>query len=164
MPGLIDVINVRFIQPYQYIILVTVLVVIFIIASYYAYNWYYITTMEIINDPVNDIANGEMRNKELTIQIFTVDWCPHCKTAKPEWATFCQEYNGKVINGYSITCDATGTDLTNENDANNAYLIKTYSIESYPTVILMKDNKRYDFDAKISRNTLSQFVDSVASD
>jgi len=165
MPGLIDVINSRFIQPYYMIILVVTIMVVFTIAGYYGYNWYYISNMSVMNDPTNDIANGEERDKELLIRIFTVDWCPHCKTAKPEWASFCEEYNGKVINGYVITCDKNGTDCTDDKtDPDVMYNIKTYNIESYPTVILTKDSKKYDFDAKISKNTLSQFVESVAND
>lgn len=164
MPGLIDVLNVRFFQPYYYIILVATLVVIFIIAGYYAYNWYYVSEMTVLNEPTNDIANGEIRNKELLIQLFTVDWCPHCKTAKPEWVKFCNEYNGKVINGYQVSCDEKGTNCTDDKNPDIAYILSTNKIESYPTVIMFKDTRRFDFDAKISDYTLGQFVNTIANE
>ena len=36
------------------------------------------------------------------LYLFKTDWCPHCKTAKPEWESLKSEYDGKSINGYTI--------------------------------------------------------------
>jgi len=93
--------------------------------------------------------------------LFHVDWCPHCHKALPEWQSFCDEYNNKNVNGYLIRCERNGTNCTDENDPKIAAIINENKIESYPTVILLKNDKRYDFDAKITRNSLEQFVQSV---
>jgi protein-disulfide isomerase-like protein with CxxC motif len=39
-------------------------------------------------------------------------------------------------------------------------LMDNYSISSFPTVILFKENQKYDFDAKITRYSLEEFVQS----
>ena len=101
-------------------------------------------------------------NKELNVLMFHVDWCPHCKKALPEWVAFCNEYNNKVVNNYKITCDKQGTNCTDDDSAEIKKLIAEYNIVSYPTVVLIKDNKRYDFDAKITKHTLEQFINSVS--
>ena len=128
--------------------------------GYYGYVTYYNTN---VSKPT-DIANTSPINSEILVQIFTVDWCPHCKTAKPEWASFCNEYDNTIIKNYTIRCDSNGIDCTNDKDPDIAALLAKNDIKGYPTVILFKDGKKYDFDAKISKHTLSQFVNSVAND
>jgi thiol-disulfide isomerase/thioredoxin len=163
MAALLDVINNRFIKSYYYSIIVFILLIIFSVASYYAYNWYYLPTKNKQNE-FKDVANVNTRHTEIVIQMYTVDWCPHCKKALPEWKHFCNQYNNKVINNYVIHCAEDGIDCTDDTDPDVKYLVSKNKIESYPTVIMVKDNKRYDYDAKITKENLSNFVLSVTND
>ena len=163
MATLLNVINNHFIKSHYYSFIIIILIIIFAITSYYAYKWYYLPTLNTEND-FKDVANVNKRHNEIVIQMFTVDWCPHCKKALPEWESFCNNYNNKVINNYVIHCDKSGLDCTDENDTDIQLIIKKNKIESYPTVILIKNSKRYDFDAKITMENLSKFVLSVAND
>jgi thiol-disulfide isomerase/thioredoxin len=88
-----------------------------------------------------------------------VEWCPHCKKADPEWATFSKQFNDKVIKGYTIKC--IDNDCTNDEDDSVADLLKRYNIDSFPTVKMEKDGNMIDFDAKITSSALGKFVDSV---
>ena len=89
---------------------------------------------------------------------FHVDWCPHCKKALPEWNNFKKQFADKEVNGYIVKCvDVDCTDETS--DVQN--MINKYSIESYPTVKMIKDNNTIEFDSKISTNTLEHFVNSM---
>ena len=89
---------------------------------------------------------------------FYTDWCPHCKTAKPEWENLKQEYQGKTINGYSIIF--TDVNCTNESPEVER-MMNTYKIEGYPTIKLVKDGQVVEYDAKPTKATLVQFLNSV---
>ena len=160
MPTLLEVINNRFIKSYYYTIIIIILLIIFSIASYYAYKLYYLPTLTAKND-FKDVANDNTRHKEIVIQMYTVDWCPHCKKALPEWKAFCNQYNNKVIKNYVIRCDESGMDCTDDTNPDIMYILKKNKIESYPTVIMVKDDKRYDYEAKITKENLTSFVLSV---
>jgi thiol-disulfide isomerase/thioredoxin len=101
-----------------------------------------------------DNSNG----KEAEIMLFYTDWCPHCKTAKPEWEQVKAEYNGKQIHGYTIIF----TEVNCTNDSPDVEkMMNTYKIEGYPTIKLLKDNQIIDYDAKPSKATLTQFLNTV---
>lgn len=100
--------------------------------------------------------NGESSNAEL--MLFSVDWCPHCKTAKPIWEELKTEYKNKTINGYTVLfTDVNCTTETPEIEK----MISNYKIEGYPTIKLLKDGQVIDYDAKPSKDTLSQFLNTV---
>ena len=90
--------------------------------------------------------------------MFYVDWCPHCKTAKPEWDKVKQQYNGKTINGTTILFKEVN--CTNET-ADVQEMISQYKIEGYPTIKLLKGNQVIDFDAKPTQDSLTKFLNGV---
>ena len=97
-------------------------------------------------------------NKQVEIILFYTDWCPHCKTAKPEWEDMKAEYEGKNINGYNLVF--TEYNCTNET-AEIEELMNKYSIEGYPTIKLIKDNQVIEYDAKPTKDTMEQFLNTV---
>jgi len=105
------------------------------------------------NVPV--VANS---NKTATLMIFSVDWCPHCKTALPEWEELKAEYEDKTVNGYTVVFQEYN--CTNEN-AEIEKLMDKYKIEGYPTVKLIKDNQVIEYDAKPTKATMSTFLNTV---
>ena len=84
----------------------------------------------------SNIEGLENDTNPATLMLFYVDWCPHCKTAKPEWDSLKEEYEGKTINGYVINFEEYN--CTTENSETDALLDK-YKIEGYPTIKLLKD-------------------------
>lgn len=107
------------------------------------------------NIPKDENGNS---NKTATMMLFYVDWCPHCKTAKPEWNDLKAEYDGKAINGYTVTF--VEYNCTNESAEVNGLMDK-YSIEGYPTIKLLKDNQVIEYDAKPTKSTMEQFLNTV---
>ena len=97
-------------------------------------------------------------NKTATLMLFYVDWCPHCKTAKPEWESLKADYDGKSINGYTVYFEEYN--CTNET-AETAQLMDKYNIEGYPTIKLSKDNQIIEYDAKPTKATMDQFLHTV---
>lgn len=162
MVKFLDYVNNK-IQPYSLYITVVILIIIFMIISYFAFSKF-MNKMKSPNTKFSDVANIGRRENEIIVMFFFVDWCPHCKTAKPEWNSFCDEYNEKVVNDYIINCDRSGTNCTNDDDDEINTMISQYKIESYPTIILIKDGKRYDFDAKVTRSSLEEFIKTVSKE
>jgi hypothetical protein len=69
------------------------------------------------------------------------------------------QFNGKVVNGYTIKC--IDNNCTDDEDENINNLIQRYNIDSYPTIKMEKDGKIIEFDAKITSTALGKFVDTV---
>ena len=148
----------KIISPYSTYILIAILLVIFLLAATYVYNKYYVKEMAKKDNKFADVANANKRSHEVVIYFFNVDWCPHCKTAKPEWEKFAKLYNGKEKGEYVIKClDYNCTDET----AEVTKVINQYNIESYPTIKMLKDNQVIEFDSKITEYTLEQFVNTM---
>ncbi len=147
-------------KPYYTPMMIGLIVIIFLFASYYAYTLY--VSPKIENELHMDVANAKQRNKQASIYYFYTDWCPHCKKASPEWSKFKSKYgdNSNLVNDYKINC--IGVDCGNEEDPQVKDLVSLHSVNSYPTVKLVLDKGDViDFDSKITNDTLEQFVNTV---
>lgn len=136
------------------IVLVSLL---FIVLGYYTYKQY-ANGKTTFNANREHTQKDQNSNKTATLMLFYVDWCPHCKTAKPEWESLKSEYDGKTINGYTVlfieyNC-TTETEEISE-------LMNKYNIEGYPTIKLVKDNQVIEYDAKPTKSTMEQFLNTV---
>jgi len=161
MPRIEDLLFTR-LKPYKFYITVAVIVLVFLIVSVFVYkNFYnYFTSAKSLG---SDVANSGLENPVAEIRLFHVDWCPHCVKALPEWQSFCSEYNGKIVNGYMVQCvehNCTKAVDYPQTNLETKTLMDNYSITSFPTLILFKENQKYDFDAKITRYSLEEFVQS----
>jgi thiol-disulfide isomerase/thioredoxin len=97
-------------------------------------------------------------NKEAELLFFYAEWCPHCKTAKPVWDDLRTEYENKTINGYTIVF--TEINCTKES-AEVEKMMDKYNVEGFPTIKLIKDGQIIEYDAKPTKETLNQFLNSV---
>lgn len=165
------------VKPYYFYILAVLLVFIFIVVARFAYQSYYVKMKK--NRNFTDVANTNNHKPIVAIYFFHVDWCPHCVKAVPEWNAFFDAYNNKEVNGhvvkcYDIDCTDDNGDEVIQLDASTGSstgvaptpikiveLIKKYNIDSYPTIKLTKDDVVVQFDAKVTKQNLIQFVNSV---
>ena len=97
-------------------------------------------------------------NSAAELLFFFADWCPHCKAAKPIWNDLEAEYENKTINGYKVVF--TEIDCSTET-AETDQMMNKYKIEGFPTIKLLKDGEVIEYDAKPSKETLSQFLNTV---
>ena len=97
-------------------------------------------------------------SKDVELMLFTVDWCPHCKTAIPEWEQVKEVYEGKSLNGYNIIF--TEVNCTSESP-DVEKMMNEYKIEGYPTIKMLKDGQVIEYDAKPTKETLIKFIDTV---
>jgi thiol-disulfide isomerase/thioredoxin len=161
MANLVDYISGK-LRPYSRYITFSIIFIIFVLISIYVLV-NFVNKKDDEAQKFKDVANTGNRLNEIEVMMFHVDWCPHCKKALPEWYPFCDQYNNTKVNGYTIKCNRDGTNCTSDEDPKIASIISQYKIESYPTIIIMREGKRYDFDAKITKSALEQFVESVTS-
>ena len=131
--------------------------IILLISAYFIYNKY--TNSKTSFHPNREhIPKDINSNKTATLMLFYVDWCPHCKTAKPEWDSLKAEYDNKTINGYNLSL--IEYNCTNESEE-TSQLMDKYNIEGYPTIKLVKDNQIIEYDAKPTKSTMEQFLNTV---
>lgn len=148
---------------------ITLLVILLILATLYAYNNFFIPNEE--NKKFKNISNDAAgtsyaygNGKSVIIYYFTVDWCPYCKNSKDDWANFAANYNGRVMNGFTITCkDVNCTDPKSKHPDDVQEYIDKYDIIGYPTVKMVKNGKVIDFDAKVTNVSLTKFVETIVN-
>jgi thiol-disulfide isomerase/thioredoxin len=144
--------------------IITIIVVVVIAAGLY-YLYQHAQKVEE-EKQMKNIANANPNGYTLSILMFHVDWCPHCKKALPEWRAFCDEYDGKQVGGYMVECK--DLDCTDNKDPAMKSLTDKYIVKQFPTikaVLAGKDGVEttVDYDAKVNKKNLEQFVISVAS-
>ena len=147
-------------RPYTLYISVIFLIIIFLIASMLLYRQFSKSNLSQTKK-FEDVANNGSRMNEITVRMFHVDWCPHCKTSLPEWQAFSEQYDGTKVNGYMIVCKSEN--CTNDKNPQTKGMLDEYKITSFPTVFALKDDKRYDFDSKVTKGALDQFVQYITS-
>lgn len=132
------------------IILVSAIVLIGV--SYYVYNTYVMPRLEPSFVQNNEFVKDN--DKEAELMLFYVDWCPHCKTAKPIWNNMKEKFNGKMVNNTKLFFKEVNCEKEEK-------LADKYKIDGFPTIKLVKDNEIVEFDAKPSEETLTQFINST---
>jgi thiol-disulfide isomerase/thioredoxin len=148
----------KFIKPYNRIILIIFLVIIFSAVSLFFYNRY--LKQKIVKNKFQDVANADNRAPTADIYFYHVDWCPHCVKAQPEWNKFVEANNNKLINGVILV--AHSIDCTDNNDPSIKDILQKNNINSFPTVKLTIDGEgTIDFDSKIKQSSLESFVNTV---
>jgi len=157
MASVLDTFLRTYIYPYSTVLFIIFLIVVFSVAGYYGYKRY--ASPKLNKAKHEDVANANVRDKDMDIYFFHVDWCPHCKTASPEWEKFSKENNGKVVNGSVVNCH--DINCTDDNDPEINDMIKQFDIKSYPTIKLIKDSNTVDYEAKVTKDNLDKFIQAV---
>ena len=129
------------------------LVIIVLLIAIYMYN----NQKSKSQQKIENFESGTA-DKTAELKFFWVEWCPHCKTAKPEWDKLKAEYTNKPINGYNviftdIDCTKTTAEIEKQ--------MEIYNVEAYPTFKLIKGNQVIDFDAKPIKDTFVKFLNTV---
>jgi thiol-disulfide isomerase/thioredoxin len=139
------------------VIAVIIFILLVLLLAYYTYKQY-TDGKTSFHANREHIPKDQNSNKTATLMLFYVEWCPHCTNAKPEWESLKEEYDGKNINGYTVSfvehnCTTETAEITQ--------LMDKYSIEGYPTIKLIKDNQVIEYDAKPTKSTMEQFLNTV---
>jgi thiol-disulfide isomerase/thioredoxin len=136
--------------------IIIIVVVLFIILAFF----YYFNYVSPKFTTSYQIKEGEFNtpSKQAELLFFYADWCPHCKSAKPIWNEIKTEFQNRTINGYNILF--TEINCSNEN-AETEQMMNKYNIEGFPTIKLLKDGQIIEYDAKPTKDTLREFLNTV---
>lgn len=151
--GLKEII-MNIINPRKMTIWIILVIILLIIGGMYVYNQ---TKDAVKSSPDTNVPNANMRSKEAVFNFFYADWCPHCQTAKGPWNKFKSNYDGKEINGYKVKCRPV--DCTNSDK--NKTKMDEYNVDGFPTIKVDVDGSKIDFDAKITENSLADFLKTM---
>ena len=108
--------------------------------------------------PNYSAVEGFSKDKSAELLFFYADWCPHCKTAKPDWAEIVSKYENTIINGHKVVF--TEINCTTETE-DISQMMNKYKIEGFPTLKLLKDGQVIEYDAKPTKETLDEFLNTV---
>ena len=153
-----DLLYNKFFRTHGNTILILLVLILLIIVANYGYHKFYLDKphQNLANDNINAV-NGIV----IKIYMFSADWCPHCTKASPSWNKFKTEYDGKIVNGYKISCQKVDC----SNRENPAPLQTKYGIKQYPTILAVKPNGKDDeeikYDSKITTENLETFMREI---
>ena len=104
----------------------------------------------------NNSENFESEQEPVILYLFFVDWCPHCKTAKPQVAELEKQLaaknnkvKGRTVEVRLVNCE--GTDEEKE-------LAKRNDVKAYPSVVLEKDGDKIEYEQGVSVDGLNNFL------
>ena len=99
----------------------------------------------------NVVSGDAMQDGTARVIMFYVDWCPHCKKAKPIWQGLHEQFDGKTQGAYTLSIESVNC----ESDVPTA---KLYDIEAYPTFKFVRKDKIYTYKGPLRKDTLTQFI------
>ena len=134
-------------------------VLLFAIIAILYYFYYMVPQMKAKYQPNSEnVPESSGTGNTAELLFFYADWCPHCKSAKPIWNDLKSEYENKTINGYKVVFTEINC---SEETAEVDKMMNQYNVEGYPTIKLLKDGQIIEYDAKPSKDTLVQFLNTV---
>lgn len=97
-------------------------------------------------------------NDEVGVKMFYVDWCGHCKTAKPGYKQFMDEYNNTQVKDKKVKVEMINCE---ENEA-TAKMASDYEVKGYPTIIAEVNGQKHVYSGSDkSSQGFSSWVNSL---
>lgn len=142
-------------------IVILLLIALFLAIAFYVYNNY-------IAPRINPdfVANREFKEGEdsdvAELYLFHVDWCPYSKKAKPIWKKIKSKFNNKTINNTNIRLKSIDGEKNNkELEKFEEKYLNGKKVDGYPSIYMVKGQDVYEYEAKPSVKTLTEFINSV---
>ena len=101
----------------------------------------------------NVVEKPDPKEDEVILILFFVDWCPHCKTVKPEWEKL-MKLNNTKINGKTVKIQAANAEGS-EVEKNAA---RDNNVEGYPTIKLISQSQVLDYNGARNAPAMEKFV------
>ena len=163
MPSIVSSLYKDFVKPFSFQLLLLFLIVLFSAIGYYAYSKYYIPKSKEY-DLGKNVANANDRNTEANLMFFYADWCPHCQNAKPIIESEKAKYADTLVNNRKVVF--VNVDCSDDTDPKVQALVQEYNIKGFPTLKMVYSKEDgtpmvVDFDAKITKYSVDQFINTV---
>lgn len=105
------------------------------------------------SDINNVVEKPDPKENEVILLLFFVEWCPHCKTVKPEWNKL-MKLNNTKINGKTVKIQAANAEGS-EVEKNAA---RDNNVEGYPTIKLISQSQVLDYNGARNAPAMEKFV------
>ena len=93
-------------------------------------------------------------DKSAVLYYFYTTWCPHCKKTMPIWDELVSELNNNELNGVTLTLIKVDCDKEQS-------LAESFNVQGYPTIKLVYGGKTIEYDAKLDKSTMMEFLNST---
>ena len=94
----------------------------------------------------------------ISVKMFFVDWCGHCKTTKPGFKQFMEQKNGSEVKNKKVKIEM----INCEENERNAKLASKYQVKGYPTIIAESNGKKHVYEnADRTANGFSKWLESL---
>lgn len=130
--------------------IITVLLLLYIIL-------YYLKTTPTGVTTTNKEVTTTDGSKAGELTLFFATWCPACKSIKPEWEQFRNDYSNKKINGAVLLIREVDC---SEPDPETEDIMNQYNISGFPTVKLTYNGTITELQQKPTYDNLAKFVNS----
>lgn len=136
-----------------------VIYTIFIICFCFGLSYIAYTIVRKIQSEVGAdfIPNNEFSKKGVdspdVLMFFFANWCPHSQKSKKIWEQIQNDSNFKTFGLKFVSIDGE--------DKDKRPLLEEYDIKEFPSIVLIKDNKKYIYDANLISETLMKFLTTV---
>ena len=142
-------------------IIILVVIAIFIGVAFWVYTTYVAPSINPDYVPNREFTDGEGSNTA-DLFMFSVDWCPYSKAAKPVWKKLTKKYNGQEVNGTLLQVkEIDGDKQAQELENFESKYLNGKKIDGYPSIYMVKDDKVVEYEAKPKLETLKEFINSV---
>ena len=142
-------------------IIILVVTAIFKGVAFWVYTTYIAPSISPDYVPNREFTDGEGSNTA-ELFMFSVDWCPYSKAAKPIWKKLTEKYQGQEVNGTLLEVkEIDGDKQAQELENFESKYLNGKKIEGYPSIYMVKDDKVVEYEAKPKLDTLKEFINSV---
>lgn len=86
--------------------------------------------------------------------LYYTEWCPHCKTVKPDWAKLQQDLHGKSINGKHIVVEMVDCDK----DKAKA---EAAGVQGFPTIKFTVNGQSMDYSGERNYAAFKSHIESL---
>lgn len=128
---------------------------LFIGISYYLYDRY-VKKMFDAKYVENQEFTDRNTKKQIDFYFFYTNWCPHCKSSKPEWTKFKERIGDRKINNYNVRFFEVDCDKDSK-------VADKYNVDEYPTIKAISKDGVFEYNAKVESVTLMDFLESITN-
>ena len=142
-------------------IIILVVTAIFIGVAFWVYTTYVAPSINPEYVPNREFTDGD-GSSTADLYMFSVDWCPYSKAAKPVWKKLTNKFDGQEVNGTLLQVkEIDGDKQSQELENFESKYLNGKKIEGYPSIYMVKDDKVVEYEAKPKLETLKEFINSV---
>ena len=142
-------------------IIILVVTAIFIGVAFWVYTTYVAPSINPEYVPNREFTDGD-GSSTADLYMFSVDWCPYSKAAKPIWKKLTNTFDGQEVNGTLLQVkEIDGDKQSQELENFESKYLNGKKIEGYPSIYMVKDDKVVEYEAKPKLDTLREFINSV---